>query len=265
LPPNTNNTNITFNNNPTGTPNVTTTGGTGNRVASTTPTTNQQTTTQVADNANGNGADNIVTGSIIEPFPAISQYDPKQYTGGTLPDYADKAGLAAIFAMLARGVAKEDPPKLMIDGFWATPDGADWRGADGQNPVKDKVVFSDGAGKEAVPPAGAFPIEPGKTDFATLLADGPVLLGGKGTGDNAEPHWLLATKITDDGIVANDPATGRQVLLAYDKDTKTIGGVSKVFDKDAGVWQPIGDAGSDAKTAALGALALNQYLDISLK
>ena len=32
-----------------------------------------------------------------------------------------------------------------------------------------------------------------------------------------------------------------------------------------GAWQPIGDAGSDAKTAALGALALNQYLDISIK
>jgi len=55
------------------------------------------------------------------------------------------------------------------------------------------------------------------------------------------------------------------VLFAYDKDTRTIGGVTKVYDKDAGAWQPLDGASSDPKMAALGTLVVNQYFDVSIK
>ncbi len=36
--------------------------------------------------------------------------------------------------------------------------------------------------------------------------------------------------VLGDGIVANDPATGSQVILSYDPESKTIGGIQSVFD-----------------------------------
>jgi hypothetical protein len=66
----------------------------------------------------------------------------------------------------------------MIDGFW-NGTASDWTGASGKNPLTGKATYSDGAGHDVAPTdADAFPIVPGKTDFAQLLKNGPVMLGG---------------------------------------------------------------------------------------
>jgi hypothetical protein len=50
------------------------------------------------------------------------------------------------------------------------------------------------------------------------------------------------------GIVANDPVTGRQVILAYDPETRAIGGVRSVLDPKSNSWIAIDNA--DALRAA---------------
>ena len=55
-------------------------------------------------------------------------------------------------------------------------------------------------------------------------------------GDGGQPaHWLLATQMSADGngIVANDPAIGKQFMLNYNASTKTVGGITGEFDADS--------------------------------
>ena len=163
-------------------------------------------------------------------YPPISQFDPKQYLGGTLPGYQNDDGEAAVFAMLARGANHNTGNGPFIDGFWIPePAGSDWPGADLQD--MRKITFSNGAGRDAGPSdRNAFQIVAGMTDFAALLMHGPVMIGSGGPPPNAMT-WLLATQLTvlGDGIVANDPATGSQVILIPIRRSKTIGGIESVL------------------------------------
>jgi hypothetical protein len=55
---------------------------------------------------------------------------------------------------------------------------------------------------------------------------------------------MLAIRLTDDGkgIITNDPVSGRQVILAYDSATKTVGAVTSIFNPVTHGWTPIAEA-----------------------
>ena len=194
-------------------------------------------------------------------FLPVSMYDANQYSQFTLPGYADQAGLSAIFTMIARGVDREHAADAFIDGFW-NGTGPAWTPPQS---FAGKVTFSDGLGNTVVPTGQAgFPIVAGSTDFAAMLKSGPVMIGAGGN----PPHWLLATQMTADGkgIVANDPATGKQVLLAYDPATKTVGGVTGVFDTSSSKFVSFAEvsAGTPA-LAGLQSFAPTNFLAVSTK
>jgi hypothetical protein len=134
----------------------------------------------------------------------------------------------------------------MIDKFWDGTTAA-WSAPAA---LTEKVLFSNGVGN-AVSPVGnaGFPIVPGTTDMAAMLKSGPVMIS-----DGQPAHWLLAVAMGADGngILTNDPATGKQVLLRNDAVTKTIGGVVGVFD--GGRLNPVAstDTGNQALTALQG-------------
>jgi filamentous hemagglutinin family protein len=180
-------------------------------------------------------------------FLPISQYDANQYSQFALPGYADQAGLSAVFTMIARGVDQQRASDYLIDTFWNGTAGA-WNAGDPG--LSAKVTFSDGLGNTVVPNGHAgFPVVAGSTDFAAMLKSGPVMISGGGT----PAHWLLATQMTTDGkgIVANDPVTGKQVLLTYDPVTKAVGGVTGVFDPASNKFVSFAEA-STATPALVG-------------
>jgi hypothetical protein len=180
-------------------------------------------------------------------FLPISQYDANQYSQFALPGYADQAGLSAVFTMIARGVDQQRASDYLIDTFWNGTAGA-WNAGDPG--LSAKVTFSDGLGNTVVPNGHAgFPVVAGSTDFAAMLKSGPVMISGGGT----PAHWLLATQMTTDGkgIVANDPVTGKQVLLTYDPVTKAVGGVTGMFDPASNKFVSFAEA-STATPALVG-------------
>ncbi|MBV8837151.1 MAG: hypothetical protein JO000_11485, partial [Alphaproteobacteria bacterium] len=254
-----NNTTITFQNTPTGP--VT--------FALTTPTFTPGTvtgpgTTNINTATGGDTYSKMFATNNGYDFKPISQYDPNQYSQSTLPDYADQAGLSTLFTILARGVAPDKAPTFLIDTFWNTTDKTpDWTSG-GNNPLAARLTFSDGAGHNEAPPgdANAFPIDKSKTDIATLLLSGPVMIGGTVAGRDGTV-WLLATRLTDDGkgIVCDDPISGTQIVLGYDASTRTVGGAIGVFDpksksviayNEANVGTVMSDAG--LKQTSFGAL-----------
>jgi filamentous hemagglutinin family protein len=186
---------------------------------------------------------NLSTNNGLTYLP-ISQFDANQYSPFKLADWADQAGLAAIYVMLARGIDQPHAADAFIDGFWNGTSPA-W------TPLQSftgKVTFSDGAGNNVAPTGNAgFAIVAGTTDFGQLLKSGPVMISNGAT----PAHWLLATQLTSDGkgIVANDPASGKQVVLNYDAATKTVGGVTSVFDANSNKFVPFAEA--SAGTPAL--------------
>ncbi len=131
------------------------------------------------------------------------------------------------------------------------------------------MTFSDGLGNSVAPNGQAgFPIVAGTTDFAAMLKTGPVMISSGGN----PASWLLATQMTADGkgIVANDPATGKQVVLAYDAATKTIGGVTGVFDGNTKKFVPVAEAAAvttpaDARLSALQGFVASNYLAVAVK
>ncbi|MGA7966380.1 MAG: filamentous hemagglutinin N-terminal domain-containing protein [Gammaproteobacteria bacterium] len=193
------------------------------------------TVTQTASNGQ-----NIATGSGPNSlFPLISQFDQNQYTKDKLPDFAPQAGEAAVLTMIAR--AEENNRK-------APPINGLWQGNAGDWPIGDSVLknvsFSDGHGHTRTPDGNnGFPFKDGTTDIASLLQHGPVALGGASGGQPPTTPWLLALKLTADGkgIIANDPLTGDQVILAYNPVTKTVGGVTAVIDPKTGKPVPLGN------------------------
>src|SRR5262249_17352853 len=107
------------------------------------------------------------------------------------------------------------------------------------------VKFTDGKGT-ARTPAGdnGFTFVNGTTDIAALLKHGPAMLGGaKAQGAATPAVWLLALQMTSDGkgILADDPVTGQQVVLAFDPATKTIGAVTGIMDPKKKKLDPLGD------------------------
>jgi len=189
-------------------------------------------------------------------FSPISQFDPNQYSQFVLPGYADQAGLSAIFTMIARGADGQRAADYLIDTFW-NGTAANWSAA---NPAfAGKVTFSDGAGNAVDPNGhGGFPIVPGSTDIGQLLKTGPVMISNGGQ----PAHWLLATQMTADGkgIVANDPATGKHVVLSYDAGTKAVGGVTGVFDAKTKGFVALADASGDLPAGSGGPVALQGFV-----
>src|SRR6185437_15231445 len=85
----------------------------------------------------------------------------------------------------------------------------------------DKATFSDGAGHDATPTNDpAFPIAAGKTDFAALLNNGPVMIGA--SADPRPVQWLLATGMAPDGK-----------------------GITKLFDEKSNSFVPLADASNN--------------------
>jgi hypothetical protein len=177
-------------------------------------------------------------------FPPISQYDADQYSSFKLPPYDGDNSEATVLTIIARGIAQTEAAKYMIDGFWNGSEDT-WPGATHVD-LLGKATFSDGAGHNVTPTNdAAFPIVPGKTDFAALLRNGPVMIGGP--ANLTPPQWLLAVGMTPDGkgIVCDDTQTGGLVELAYDPATKTIGGITSVFDGKTNRFVALADAGND--------------------
>jgi hypothetical protein len=57
-------------------------------------------------------------------------------------------------------------------------------------------------------------------------------------------QWLLATAMTPDGkgIICDDTMTGKLVELSYDPATKSVGGITRLFDDKSKSFVPIADA-----------------------
>ena len=184
-------------------------------------------------------------------FPPISQYDAEQYSDFKLPKFAPSDSQATVLTILARGIAQANAAKYMIDGFWngdgntSPGEGNTWPGP-GHIDLLDKATFSDGAGHNATPTNDpAFPIAAGKTDFAALLNNGPVMIGA--SSDPRPVQWLLATSMAPDGkgIICDDTMTGKLVELSYDPATRTVGGITKLFDDKSKSFVPLADASND--------------------
>jgi MBG domain-containing protein len=177
-------------------------------------------------------------------FPPISQYDANQYSDFKLPGYDNDDSESTIFTILARGVSPGHGGNYMIDGFWNGSEDT-WPGA-GNISLPNKLVFSNGAGDDVTPTVNdAFPIVAGKTDFAALLKNGPVMIGGPAGQTPAQ--WLLATGLAPDGkgIICDDTITGTLVELSYDPATETVGGITGVFDAKTKGFVSLADAGND--------------------
>ena len=190
-------------------------------------------------------------------FPPISQYDANQYSDFKLPGYDNDDSEATIFTILARGASPGHGGNYMIDGFWNGTDNT-WPGAAHVN-LLDKMTFSDGAGHDATPTNDpAFPIVVGKTDFAALLKNGPVMLGG--APGQAPAEWLLALNLAPDGkgIICDDPITGKLVELAYNQTTETLGGITGVFDPKTKGFVALADASGDIPPSVTNGLAALQ-------
>jgi hypothetical protein len=189
-------------------------------------------------------------------FPPISEYDPNQYSPFKLPDYDDKDGEVTILTIIARAIDQQHAADYMIDGFWNGTDQT-WPGA-GHISLLDKVSFF-GGGHEGTPTNDpGFPIVAGKTDFAALLKQGPVMIGG--VPGQSPQEWLLALNLAPDGkgIICDDPITGKLVELAYNQSTETLGGITAVFDPKTKGFVALADAGGDIPAGALNGLATLQ-------
>jgi filamentous hemagglutinin family protein len=178
-------------------------------------------------------------GGPLDLFVPISQFDRTQYVADALPGFAPDASQATVLAMIARaGLNNRVEPK--IDALWSNGS-ASWPDANGA--IGRTAQFGDGSGTSRQPAGdNGFTFVNGTTDVAALLRSGPVMLGGVKTDGTSTP-WLLALQMTADGkgIIANDPATGSQVVLAYDPATKTVGGVTGIVDPATRQIAPLGD------------------------
>jgi hypothetical protein len=223
------------------TPVVFTTGGTGGAGRGNAPASKPEETTESIDPAAKTLMASFTSNNGLT-FVPISQYDPAQYATGQLPGYEERAGVAAIFAMIGRATAPDKTVPLFINGFWSAVSGAG-----DPSLLKPKVTFSNGAGQDVTPEEdNGFPIVAGATNIVELLSKGPLLLQGAPPADGSPAPWLLAIKLTEDGkgIIANDPASGRQVIVAYDPATRTVGAVTSMFDPSSRTWTPIAEVTS---------------------
>jgi len=190
-------------------------------------------------------------------FLPISQYDPAQYAGRSLPAYAPRAGEAAVLTMIARALASEERDGIVIDTFWNAA-GNDGQGTTMSSMLANRIAFSDGSGRlVSLEEASTFPFVAGATNMTDLLRRGPVIIVGA-TGQDGVRPWMLATGVTADGrgVLANDAVSGRRVVLAYDPVARTLGPVTGVVDARTGAIIPIADAEA-VKLAGLDQFAPN--------
>jgi hypothetical protein len=187
-------------------------------------------------------------------FVPISQYDANQYSTFKLPPYDSEDSEATVFTIIARAIEQQYAAAYMIDGFWNGNDDT-WPGG-GHIVLLDKAIFTNGAGQSFVPGYdNGFPIVAGKTDFAALLKNGPVMIG-EAVGQTPR-QWLLALSLTRDGrtLIGADTITGKLVKLAYNPVTETLGGITGVFDPKLKGFIALADASGDIPAAALNGLA----------
>ena len=102
------------------------------------------------------------------------------------------------------------------------------------------------------------------------------MIAGARAADGTQA-WMLATGFTADGsgILANDAASGRTVVLSYDRASNTLGGVTGVLDSRTNAIVPLADAeairlaGLDAflpnAETALQSFAPQSYLAVSVR
>jgi hypothetical protein len=217
-----------------------------------------------------------VTGSVAKEFKSadglvykpLSQYDAAQYSGNKLPGYESRTGEAAVFAMLLRGaLGSRDTPK--IDNLFESDKGSQWKGVNWENPLAGKISVSDGGGRSGAP-GESFPIQAGTTDLAALLGKGTMILSGSSNPPNAASFSLLGIAMTEQGLVANDPGTGQQVLLSYNRETKTLGAIVSIFDSRTGAWIKLADVKpndrglSQAQLDQLANLSVDRFAAVSL-
>ncbi|ETR78942.1 hypothetical protein X566_03235 [Afipia sp. P52-10] len=175
-------------------------------------------------------------------FAPISQYDPREYAAGVLPGFEARAGQAAVLTMIARAVARETDRAIFIDTFWNASE-VDKASQVDAAPLAGRVMFADGAGKP-VDPAVADALNPtAAVAVGERLQSAPVMLASA-PDQHGTRAWMLALRLSDDGrgIVANDPATGKQVMLGYDSESGAIGGVTRVFNLRTRAWVALTDA-----------------------
>jgi hypothetical protein len=238
----------------------------------TTPTTQPPQTAAVQ-----NKEDDVVTGSVGPQaiksadgfiYRPLSQYDAAQYTGNKLPGYEGEAGDATVIAMLLRGTQRSnDTPK--IDQLFEPGKGLQWKGVNWENPVADKVGFSDGAGRTGAP-GESFPIQAGTTDLAALLGKGVLILTASAKEPNAASFTFLGIAMTEQGVVANDPGTGQQVIVSYNPETKTLGSIASIFNAKTGTWTQLADVKpsdgglSQAQLDQLTKLSVDRFAAVSV-
>jgi hypothetical protein len=77
------------------------------------------------------------------------------------------------------------------------------------------------------------------------LNNGPVMIGA--SADPRPVQWLLATGMAPDGkgIICDDTVTGKLVELSYDPATKTVGGITRLFDEKSNSFVPLADASNN--------------------
>lgn len=94
------------------------------------------------------------------------------------------------------------------------------------------------------------------------------LVAGEGHFDIEldQRHALVHARLVDHGkaIVANDPATGKQVLLNYAATTKTVGGVVGVFDARTTGFVSVADPGGSTPPGGRAASPLPVFMPVSL-
>jgi hypothetical protein len=60
--------------------------------------------------------------------------------------------------------------------------------------------------------------------------------------------------------VADDPITGKEVMLSYDPSTKTVGGITGIYDAKTKGFVSLADAGGDLPAGSGGPAALQGFV-----
>lgn len=78
---------------------------------------------------------------------------------------------------------------------------------------------------------------------------------------------MLAIKVTDDGkgIIANDPATGGQVILSYDAATKTVGGITSILDAKSQTFVPLANSQSNGGVSSQQSFVPATFFAVTVK
>ncbi len=154
----------------------------------------------------------LVSQDLIFTFAPISQLEQPEYDNPA--SNAQRASLAAVFGMIARAAGNAWSDARLIDVkldryFWTDSTAqASWTG-----PVRLYVTLGPLSSL-----AAADPLDESNVVGALRAGQLVILRGSYRDGAARRPHWMLATSFTEvngnlSRVVANDPWTGRQVLI----------------------------------------------------